>query len=172
MAGRTLATSQIGPSCEPCRERKVRCNRKKPCLHCTRLQLSCMYKTRKRRSPLKAPVATSPESSSPATVNGAQEPSDKSNDQPTNQHVLDRLNRVEAQLSDLIQLLKHEKSTNESAQRNQGGPAVLIPPIQHSRDAPLDRGNYVDNTVFFEVLLNVSFIYPAPLTKYYLLTIF
>lgn len=158
MAGRTLVSSQTGPSCEPCRERKVRCDRKKPCSHCTRLQLPCIYKMRKRRSPLKAPATTSPESNSPSSVHGAQEPSDKSNDQPSNQHVLERLNRVEAQLSDLIQFLKHEKCTNDSAQRNQGGPAVLIPPIQHSRDAPLDRGNYVDNTVFFEVLLNVSLI--------------
>lgn len=44
-------------SCEECRRRKVRCDRKQPCCHCSLTQTACFYRNESVQAP--APITTS-----------------------------------------------------------------------------------------------------------------
>lgn len=166
MSNRTGLGPQGRPTCEPCRQRKVRCNRNMPCSHCSRLQLSCVYETRKRRAPIKAPSRTSPRRSASRTPS-AQEHGlpNTANNLPTNQDILDRLTKVEELISDVKASFDHSKASNGPVEHDQHAPGpVLVPPAQASQEAPMDdrvRSSYVDNSVFVGLLLDVS---SAPLS--------
>lgn len=157
--GRTRSSvSQGRPTCEPCRQRKVRCNRSTPCSQCSRLQLSCIYETRKRRAPLRPgqdAQSLRHDSVSPAL------PASPAQGSQSNQEVLTRLSSIEALLSDIRGSLPHSQPTKSAVEQNQDTIApVLVPPTQAS-EAPVDhqvRGNYVDNSVFVGLLLDVRFL--------------
>lgn len=154
MPRRGTVVPQGRSTCESCRERKVRCNRTTPCSQCSRLQLPCIYETRKRRPPLKPPSHSSPQP--PVHRN----PSPQS--LATNQDVLARLGKVEELLSDLRGSLHSGPSPNDSVERNQtASTPVLVPPLQPSREPPEiggARGNYVDNSVFVSLFLEVRLV--------------
>lgn len=151
MPRRGTVAPQGRPTCESCRERKVRCNRTTPCSQCSRLQLPCIYETRKRRPPLKPPSHLSPQPSSQQ----AWSPQNL----PSNQDVLTRLGKVEELLSGLRGSLHSGQSPSDSVEQNQAASTpVLVPPVQPSREPPEiggARGNYVDNSVFVSLFLDV-----------------
>lgn len=139
------------PTCEACRQRKVRCNRKVPCSNCSRFQLSCVYAERSRRGPIKPParVSPSPSHETPATNGSASEPS--------NTDILRRLENVEALLKTLVAQGLPSNQPNES----QTAPR----PASTSQGASThelllgngERGDYVDDSMFVHVLLDVGF---------------
>lgn len=150
-----FSVSRGRPTCEPCRQRKVRCSRGIPCSQCSRLRLSCIYETRKRRAPLRpgpGPQPISQDSVTPVL------PVSPVQGTPSNQDVLDRLNSIEVLLSDIRRSLPSSQSITSAVEQSQSPLApVLVPPTQSSEE-PVDhqvRGNYVDNSVFMGLLLNV-----------------
>ncbi|KAE8416580.1 hypothetical protein BDV36DRAFT_259909 [Aspergillus pseudocaelatus] len=159
MSNRTGLGPQGRPTCEPCRQRKVRCNRKLPCSHCSRLQLSCVYETRRRRAPIKAPSRASPRPRTSRTPPAQEhELPNTANNLPTNQDILDRLTKVEQLISDLKASFDHSKASDGPVEHEQHAPGpVLVPPAQPSQEAPMDkrvRSSYVDNSVFVGLLLD------------------
>lgn len=163
------ATSSAGtrgrPTCEPCRQRKVRCNRKLPCSHCSRLQLSCFYAKRSRRAPIKAPsrVSSSPslETTPPAP---GHEPSNGATDEPNSKEILNRLDKVETLLSSLVTALGSGMLERvQSEERERAARPVLMQPGASSGEVLVgggERGNYVDDSVFVGLLLDVG--HPSP----------
>lgn len=153
-------SGQARPTCVSCRHRKVRCNRRAPCSQCSRLHLSCIYETPRRRGPIKPPSRAS-YSPSPVYIPPTQEeaPSAGQNLQG-NGEILERLSRLEGLVVDIHRFIKHEKSQDGSVERNETGVTpVLVPPVQPPQEAQAGdrvRGNYVDNSVFVELLLDVS----------------
>lgn len=146
------------PTCEPCRQRKVRCNRGTPCSQCSRLQLSCIYETRKRRAPLRPAASSQPvlQDSVPSTLPVS--PGSPAQASSSNQDVLDRLTSIEALLSDIRGSLPSGEMVRSAVEQSQSTQApIIVPPTQPS-EAPADhqvRGNYVDNSVFVGLLLGV-----------------
>ncbi|KAF4777102.1 hypothetical protein HER10_EVM0011535 [Colletotrichum scovillei] len=157
------------PSCKPCRDRKVRCNRGLPCSQCTRLQLSCVFEARTRRAPVNA---RSVKSSSPCDANvssfcetpanhqaveSSSQPPPGQTIQPTNQEVLDRLARVEGLLSNLVSSLRNGAPVQDpGGQSKPGTDPIPAPPILPSQEVLVgdgERGNFVDDSVFVGLFL-------------------
>lgn len=171
MSGQRRLGPRDRPSCKPCRDRKVRCNRGLPCSQCTRLQLSCVFEARTRRAPVNA---RSIKSSSPCDPNvpsfcetpanhqvnesSSQTPSGQTT-QPTNQEVLDRLARVEGLLSHLVSSLRDGAPVGDYGEhRKSKTDAVPAPPILPSQEVLVgdgERGNFVDDSVFVGLFLGV-----------------
>lgn len=157
------------PTCEPCRQRKVRCNRQIPCSQCSRLRLSCIYETRTRRRPISASFGQSirrnplPHLSSQSPINSEDGSPHHCNDQPTNKDIIDRLSRIEESLSGLIQGLNcggqlKKCMIEETSVNSEKKPpaAVLVPPAQYTGEIPVDdraRGSYVDDPMFMRLYL-------------------
>lgn len=155
------------PTCESCRQRKVRCNRRTPCSQCSRLQLSCVYETPRRRTALKAPSRATPRVSPRPTLATTSSDSEQrvthaADDQPTNQDILNRLSRVEGLLADLTKSQNLAQPFETSAEQSPAAQRpVLVPPAQPCREkttGEVMRSNYVDDSVFVGLLLDVSFM--------------
>lgn len=152
---------QARPTCVSCRHRKVRCNRRAPCSQCSRLHLSCIYETPRRRGPIKPPsrISSSPSPVHIPPTQSKEAPSAEQNPQ-ANDEILERLSRLESLVVDIHKFIKHEKSQDGSVERNETAVMpVLVPPVQPPQEAQVGdrvRGNYVDNSVFVELLLDVS----------------
>ncbi|KAK1712059.1 hypothetical protein BDP67DRAFT_61275 [Colletotrichum lupini] len=157
------------PSCKPCRDRKVRCNRGLPCSQCTHLQLSCVFEARTRRAPVNA---RSVKSSSPCDANvpsfcetpvvhqvteSSSQPPPEQTIQPTNQEVLDRLSRVEGLLSNLVSSVRNGAPVQDPCRQSKPGTGpVPAPPILPSQEVLVgdgERGNFVDDSVFVGLFL-------------------
>ncbi|OJD30031.1 c6 transcription [Diplodia corticola] len=141
---------QRRPTCEPCRQRKVRCNRKIPCAHCARLHLHCTYGKTSRRAPLSALPEHSPVSIPDTTSAGP--------GYDNNSEVLSRLNTVETLLNNLITSLGASKLPNLPAATNQVAHTPSpSPPDAASRGilvGAAEGGSYVDDSVFVDLLLD------------------
>lgn len=156
----TRSVRQERPTCEPCRQRKVRCNRKIPCAHCSRLQLRCTYGQTSRRAPLRGLSKSSPvleTHTSPAESSA--EPSNQPGGDPSNSEILGRLNTVETLLNNLITSLGAGKLPNipssNSRITHQHAPSATEPFSGGILVGDAERGSYVDDSVFVNLILDV-----------------
>lgn len=156
--------SRARPTCEPCRQRKVRCNRKLPCGHCSRLRLQCVYAKRSRRAPLGAHsgVSESPNSVSSPPASGDDSFGGRTGE-PSNKEVLERLTNVERLLSDLVSSLSSGRLHQSVAEAGRAAQETAVAPKEPNRPCGKqlligggERGNYIDESLFAEVLLGVS----------------
>lgn len=162
MDGLTRSVRQERPTCEPCRQRKVRCNRKIPCAHCSRLQLRCTYGQTSRRAPLRVPSKSSPISESHTSpAESSVEPSNQPGGDPSNSEILGRLSTVETLLNNLITSLGAGKLPNISASNSRITHQYATEPFSGGilvGDA--ERGSYVDDSVFVNLILDVCITIP------------